>query len=89
MPGIAVRILDFAGGAQLSGHALWFEIDHLAVVCVGDPVEPHGDPPHSPRPVMVTGVNWFTIDGIPVCREGNLASCGHATSGRPWFDIEG
>lgn len=90
MPGVAVKGLDSAGGTQLSGHATWMEIEGQPVVCVGDPVEPHAPfvPLHT-APVMAEGVSWFIVDGIPACREGNLANCGHPSTGRGWFQLEG
>lgn len=88
MTGVAVRSLDFAGGAQLAGQQNWFVIEGELVVLKGDPVTPHGPPipPHT-APVMAEGSDWFTIDGIEVCRAGHAANCGHTTSGRAWFTI--
>lgn len=88
MPGVAVKAVDVAGGPQIGGHAPWFTVDGQVVVCVGDPVTPHGVAKHA-DPYMAEGVDWFTIDGIPVCREGNAADCGHPTTGRGWFQING
>jgi len=57
---------------------------------IGCKVDPH---PPCPIPaihctaVMIEGVGWFTLDGIPVCVEGNHADCGHAATGRAWFTI--
>ncbi|MCJ8142976.1 PAAR domain-containing protein [Ancylobacter sp. A5.8] len=88
MPGIAVKSLDSAGGAHLAGGQDWMTVEDQLVVVLGDPVTPHGDPPHSPLPIMVEGSEWFLIDGVPVCRAGHRASCGHASSGRDWFLID-
>lgn len=87
MPGIAVKALDSAGGAQIAGGQDFVTVEGQLVVLLGDPVEPHGPPPHSPMPVMAEGCDWFTIDGVPVCREGHSASCGHPTTGRAWAQI--
>lgn len=87
MSGIAVKVLDSAGGAQLAGGQSTWEIDGQPVVLLGDPVSPHGDSPHSGA-VMVTASQWMSINGVPVCRAGDMANCGHPTTGRPWFDIE-
>lgn len=87
MPGVAVKTLDAAGGAQLSQVNTWFRVEGQPIVVIGDTVAAHGDPPHSPPPAMVQGSLWFKVGGIAVCRAGHEASCGHATSGRPWFRV--
>ena len=51
-----------------------------------DPVTGHGNGPHA-GPVMAEGSPWMKINGTPVCREGHLASCGHPSTGRPWWRI--
>lgn len=86
MPGVALAGLDTAGGVQLGGGQSRFGINGHTVVVVGDPVQSHGNGEHG-HAHMTTGSAWFTIDGKAVCRAGDLASCGHATTGQPWFDI--
>jgi len=90
MPGIAVKSLDSAGGPHLAGNSGTFLVEGQPVVCEGDPVTPHAPffPLHT-GPHMAEGVPWFIINGKPVCREGNLADCGHASTGRSWFQING
>ncbi|CAA0086865.1 Uncharacterised protein [Starkeya nomas] len=88
MPGIAVKGLDSAGGLQLAGGQDWVTVEGQLVVVLGDPVEPHGFPPHAPTPTMAEGSDWFSIDGTPVCRAGHRATCGHASTGRGWFLID-
>ena len=85
--GVAVHALDIAGGPQQTEANTWFRVQAEPIVVIGDLVQAHGDPPHSPPPPMVEGSAWFRVGGIPVCREGHHASCGHATTGRPWFRI--
>lgn len=80
--GIAVKDLDAAGGAQIASQTK-VRIGGQPIVLLGDPVTPHGVPPHSPLPVMVEGHPRVRIAGVPVCREGHVASCGHPTTGRP------
>lgn len=88
MPGIAVKAVDTAGGAQIAGGQSKFFVRGQLAVVLGDPVTPHGPGlPHSAAPVMVEATANFTIGGIPVCREGHKASCGHPTTGRPFFSI--
>lgn len=88
MPGIAVRALDSAGGAQLAGGQDFVTAEGEPVVLLGDPVTPHGPPfpPHT-GPIMAEGCAWLTINGTPVCREGHAANCGHVTTGRAWLQI--
>lgn len=88
MPGIAVRGLDYAGGMQLAGQQDFVTVEGELVVLKGDPVTPHAPPiPMHTAPVMAEGCDWLTIDGIPVCREGHAANCGHTTSGRAWAQV--
>ncbi len=84
--GIAIKINDLAGGQQLAGGQNFFFVERLPVVLLGDPVMPHGPALHA-APVMAEGSNWMTLNGIPVCRLGHKASCGHPSTGRPWFCI--
>ena len=86
MSGITVKALDAAGGAQLAGGQSFFRVDGQPVVLRGDPVTPHGAPPHL-APVMTGGSPVFRIGGVPVIRAGDVATCGHPTSGRGFFSI--
>lgn len=86
--GIAVMGLDSAGGTQLNGGQSFFKVEGQHVVLLGDAVESHPPiPPHTGAPTMAQGSGWMTLNGVPVCREGHLASCGHASTGRAWFRI--
>lgn len=88
MPGIALVGVDMAGGVQLGLQVPWFRVNGSAAVVVGDAVAPHPPvPPHSTAPTMAEGSASFRIGGIPACREGHLATCGHATTGRGFFRI--
>lgn len=89
MAGLTVKGLDSAGGQQLAGGQSFVTAGGNLVVVKGDPVAPHGPVPHSPAPVMAQGCDWLTINGIPVCREGHAASCGHTTTGRDWVQVQG
>ncbi|RRY08804.1 PAAR domain-containing protein [Brucella anthropi] len=86
MPGIACVGVDSAGGKQLGMQAAKFKVRGAPAVVVGDAVAGHGLFPHN-APVMAQGTAKFRIKGIPVCREGHAASCGHTTTGRPFFRI--
>jgi uncharacterized Zn-binding protein involved in type VI secretion len=80
MPGLAREGLDAAGGAQLAGGQASVHANGARVVVLGDPVAPHGEPPHA-APVMAEASASVFAGGKPVCRAGARASCGHATSG--------
>lgn len=88
MPGIACVGVDFAGGVQLGNQAAKFRVRGSAAVVVGDSVASHPpEPPHIGSPFMVQGSGKFRIVGIPACRQGHQANCGHPTSGRSFFSI--
>lgn len=88
MPGIAVKAEDAAGGVQIAGGQTKFFVRGQLAVVLGDPVTPHGPGlPHSGAPVMVEATANFRIQGIATCRAGHEASCGHPTTGRPFFRI--
>ncbi len=89
MPGIACVDVDQAGGVQLGGGQSIFRVRGNLVVVLGDAVEPHFPftPPHAPAPYMAEATSRFRICGIPVCRAGHAADCGHTTSGRAFFKI--
>lgn len=80
MPGIARKNLDSAGGTQLAGGQDFVRVEGELVVLLGDPVQGHGTGTHA-APVMAEGSPFARINGIPVCRAGHLASCGHASTG--------
>lgn len=85
MPGIARIGVDAAVGI-LSGPGVPSVTVNGATICVlGDLVVPHAPwgrphPPHN-YPAMVTASGTVTAGGKPVCRAGDVASCGHATTG--------
>jgi uncharacterized Zn-binding protein involved in type VI secretion len=53
---------------------------------LNDDVAGHGTGSHA-GPKMVEGSGWFTINGVPVVRTGNKASCGHEANGNPWMTL--
>lgn len=87
MPGVARVGSDTAGGTQLGGGQNWVKIDGDLVVLVGDGVASH---PPCPNPAthcaasMAAGSAWVKIDNVPICRAGDAASCGHASTGSDW-----
>lgn len=84
--GITVKGMDSAGGAQLAGGQSGWKVDGQDIVLQGDSVVGHGLPPHA-GPTMAQGSSWMTINGVPVVRQGHLATCGHPATGRPWFTL--
>lgn len=83
--GLCRKTTDIAGGPQLNtGQDFVLINDDGGVlrewVLLGDPVTPHGPGEHG-SPVMAEGSSFVSINDIPVCREGHLASCGHPTTG--------
>lgn len=87
MPGIARVGLDSAGGAHLGGGQSWVYTDGALDVVRGDAVASHAPCPDVPThcAATMTGASaWDYIDGVPVCRAGDAASCGHASTGSDW-----
>ncbi len=80
MPGIARQGLDAAGGTQLAGGQATVYANGALVVLLGDAVAGHGQAPHA-APAMATASDTVYAGGIRLCRAGDLASCGHASTG--------
>lgn len=80
MHGIARINLDSAGGTILGSLQDVATVEGQRWSVLGDPVAGHGNAPHA-APVMALGSSFIRINGIPVCRAGHLASCGHPATG--------
>ncbi|RYA23898.1 hypothetical protein CRU96_05685 [Malaciobacter halophilus] len=80
MSGICRVGVDSAGGVILGGGQNFVYANGALVAVDGDPVAPHGVAPHA-APVMIAGSKNVFINGIAVCNAGDLATCGHASSG--------
>lgn len=80
MPGAARTQKDTAGGTITGTLAPSVFVNGVPVSVIGDPVAPHGPPPHL-SPVMAQGSETVFAHGIPVCRKGDKASCGHPATG--------
>lgn len=88
MHGVTRRAMDFAAGAQIGAQQTFVTVQSQLWIVRGDINTPHGLMPHTPGgDNMAEGSSFVTINGIPVCREGHRAGCGHATSGADWFKI--
>ncbi len=80
MPGVARRDTDAAVGVAFDGSSNVF-VNSFGVVRIGDRVQGHGLPPHSPSPPMIEGSENVFVNGIGVVRAGDSASCGDIISG--------
>jgi len=81
---LSARIgVDTALGVQLGLKQSFVRVEGALWVVLGDVNAPHPMGfPHVPGPdLMVQGSGLVRIAGIPVCRAGDLAGCGHATTG--------
>ena len=81
MKGICRLGKDSAGGVIVGSNQDGTVFANGDLVSVdADSVEGHGPAPHS-APVMIAGSNNVFVNGIAVCNEGDLATCGHPASG--------
>jgi uncharacterized Zn-binding protein involved in type VI secretion len=67
---------DVAGGA-VTATATRMTVGSKLVLRLGDPVAPHGTGVHATA-VMAEASARLIVEGLGVCRLGDLASCGHA-----------
>ncbi len=84
MPIIAARrYADIALGLQIGARHQLTYLDAVPWVVLGEFNLPHTrGVPHVPGPdLMVTASRLTFINGIPVCRAGDLAGCRHPTTG--------
>lgn len=82
MSGAARRSSDTAAGEQIGLGQNFVTVEGMHWMVLGDVNAVHGIIPHVPGPdAMAEGSSILTINGIPACREGHSAGCGHATSG--------
>jgi uncharacterized Zn-binding protein involved in type VI secretion len=88
MPSSALVGVDSAGAVIVGAINKKLTVGGKACAVVGDKVAGHGKSPHS-GPVMVQGSSKLTVDGIPVCLRGHLASCGHTATGNNKLTVSG
>jgi uncharacterized Zn-binding protein involved in type VI secretion len=80
--------MDTAAGPQIGANQTFVTVEGMLWMVRGDVNAPHGFFPHVPGgDNMAQGSSFVSIDGIPVCRQGHLAGCGHPTSGASWFKL--
>lgn len=88
MFGVARRSMDTAAGAQIGANQTLVTVQGMLWMVLGDVNTPHGFFPHVPGgDNMAQGSSFVSINGIPVCRQGHKAGCGHPTTGADWFKI--
>lgn len=80
MPGISRISQDSAGGVIVGALQAFVRVEGTLWAVLGDPVAGHGIGIHA-GPVMAQGSPFVRINGIPACRAGHAASCGHPATG--------
>jgi uncharacterized Zn-binding protein involved in type VI secretion len=67
-------------GAAITATGVKLMLEGKPVALIGDRVTNHGDPdsPHHNNPTMAHGAAKLRIGGVPVCRAGDQATCGHS-----------
>jgi uncharacterized Zn-binding protein involved in type VI secretion len=75
MPGVIRKSVDTAGGKNSVGSPNVF-VNNTSAVRVGDAIESHGRREHG-NPIMGAGSATVFVNGIPLCRSGDVANCGH------------
>ncbi|TDE34127.1 hypothetical protein [Antarcticimicrobium sediminis] len=71
---------DAAGGTLIGVLAPSVIVNGSPVGVLGCAVAGHGLPPHA-APVMASASGTVFAEGIALCRQGDVASCGHPSSG--------
>jgi uncharacterized Zn-binding protein involved in type VI secretion len=79
MPGVCRAYIDSAGGIILVGDSSVI-VEGQPIVVEGNPVSGHDKNEHS-NPTMMNGNPRVVVNGVPVCTESSVASCGHTPSG--------
>lgn len=79
MPGVTRKTVDAAGGQIVEGSPD-VSVNDQPAVTVGDTVERHGRGAHRSSKMSAGSATVF-VNGKPLCREGDSASCGHPASG--------
>jgi uncharacterized Zn-binding protein involved in type VI secretion len=89
MPAVCRIGVDKAGGTILSSSNGTVLVNGIPASVMGSKVAGHGKGSHS-SPTMVTGSPNVFIQGVPVVRNGDSASCGHtAGPGSPNVNANG
>ncbi len=80
MPGVTRKDIDTAIGTQLGNQNTTVFADGHNIIVIGDLVATHGGFPHIVPPMVQGSPNVFA-EGIPICRRGDVAACGHPATG--------
>ena len=92
MSGVSLVGVHSAGGTIAGQLQSLVYANGSPVAIIGDPVTPHPPCPVLPihcSAVMAEGSALTRIGGIPICRAGDAATCGHTANGLGWFFDEG
>jgi anaerobic glycerol-3-phosphate dehydrogenase len=80
MPGVARTGQDTAGGIILPGGNSSVIVNGTPAAVLACGVQGHGRNEHSAAR-MVSGSGSVFASGLPICRIGDIASCGHYATG--------
>lgn len=80
MPGVTRVNIDSAGGPIIGNLAPTVRVNNQPITVKGASITPHGISPHS-NAVMVGSSSTVYANNINVCRQGDVASCGHIATG--------
>lgn len=80
MPGISRVGVDSAGGLIVGVLQSKVKVEGSFAAIIGAAIQSHGKGIHASA-VMAQGSSKVKIQGIGVCRQGDLASCGHPATG--------
>ena len=80
MSGVSRVNLDTAGGLINGALVSTVNVNSKPIAVKGATIVAHGSGPHA-APVMVGSSSTVYAGGIPICRAGDAASCGHTATG--------
>lgn len=80
MPGVTRIAQDSAGGVLIGILAPTVFVNGKNIAVEGDKVEAHEEGEHLTAVMQEHSANVFA-HGIPICRRGDVATCGHPATG--------
>ncbi len=80
MPGVTRCFIDSAGGVVLGGSNTTVVVNGVPGSVITTPISSHGEGKHSTATMVGASTSVF-FSGLPVCRVGDSASCGHVATG--------